>query len=77
MDENKILDVLQKVADQNSVPLSVVLEEIDRVIDGGVASPNPQIRVRWKRIPCKGAKPTAVELMAYLMDRMMDQAFLV
>ena len=77
MDENKILDVLQKVADQNSVPLSVVLEEIDRVIDGGVASPNPQIRVRWKRIPCKGAKPTAVELMAYLMDRMMDQAFIV
>ena len=77
MGEDQIMQVLQRVADRNGVSLTTVLKEIDRVIDGGMDSPNPQIRVRWKRIPCKGAKPTAVKLMAYLMDRMMDQAFLV
>ena len=77
MSEEQIMQVLQKVADQNGVPLTTVLKEIDRVIDGGMDSPNPQIRVQWKRIPRKGAKPTAVELMAYLVDRTMDQTFLI
>ena len=75
MDEDQIMQALQRVADQNGVSLTTVLKEIDRVIDGGMDSPNPQIRVRWKRIPRKGVKPTAVELMAYLVDRVMDQAF--
>ena len=77
MDEKGIMDVLQRVADQNGVPLSVVLEEIERVIDSGVDSPNPQVRVRWKRIPRRSAKPTVVELMAYLVDRAMGESFLI
>ena len=77
MDEKGIMDVLQRVADQSGVQLSTVLEEIDRVIDSGVESTNPQIRVQWKRIPRRGAKPTAVELMAYLVDRAMGELLLM
>ena len=77
MDEKRIMDILQKVADQNGVPLSTVLEEIDRVIDSGVDSPNPQIRVQWKRISRRSTKPTAVELMVYLADRAMGELFLI
>ena len=39
MSEEQIMQVLQKVADQNGVPLTTVLKEIDRVIDGGMDSP--------------------------------------
>ena len=75
MDEKRIMGVLQRVADQNGVPLSTVLEEIEQVIDNGVDSTNPQIRVQWKRIPRRGAKPTVLELMDYLADRAMCGAF--
>ena len=76
MEEKRIVDILQRVADQNGVPLAAVLEEIDRVIDNGMESPNPQIRVRWKRIPRKGAKPNAAELMTYLVDRAIRESHL-
>ena len=76
MEEKRIVDILQRVADQNGVPLAAVLEEIDRVIDNGMESPNPQIRVQWKRIPRKGAKPNAAELMPYLVDRAIRESHL-
>lgn len=69
MDEKRIMDILQKVADQNGVPLTTVLEEIERVIDGGMESPDPQIRMRWQQIPCRGRKPSVSELMVYLVNR--------
>ena len=72
MDEKRIMDVLQQVAEQYGVPLFTVLEEIERVIDSGVDSPNPQIRVQWKRIPRRGAKPSVTELMAYLVGKAME-----
>lgn len=75
MDEKRIMGILQRGADQNSVPLSTVLEEIKRVIDNGVDSPNPQIRAQWNRIPRRGAKPTVLELMDYLADRAMCGSF--
>ena len=76
MEEKRIVDILQRVADQNGVPLAAVLEEIDRVIDNGMESPNPQIRVQWERIPRKGAKPNAAELMTYLVDRAIRESHL-
>ena len=56
MSEGQIMQVLQRVADRNGVPLTTVLKEIDRVIDGGMDSPNPQIRVRWKKDSLQGCK---------------------
>ena len=68
MEQQRVRAVLQRVADQNGVPLDTVLEEIERVIDNGMESPNPQIRVRWRRIPRRGAKPNVAELVTYLVD---------
>lgn len=72
MDEKRVMDVLQRVAEQNGVPLVSVIEEIERVIDSGVNSSNPQIRVEWKQIPRRGAKPSVTELMTYLVEKTME-----
>ena len=60
---------LKKVADQYDVPAAEVRREIDDAIETGMADPDPAIRKIWEAIPRKGSKPSAEELIAWVVDQ--------
>ena len=69
MDEEQAMEILQRVAMMNGVPLDIVVEEIDLAIQEGIQSPDPQIQARWKQIPRRGEIPTATELLRWLAEQ--------
>ena len=55
-----------KVAAENGVTAKEVREEIQKAIDEGMKSTDPQAMELWKNCPKKGEKPTPEEVIEYI-----------
>lgn len=75
MNTERIIAALQQVADENAISLETVMEEIDCVIEIGIQSSDPCVQRRWAKIPRSGERPTAVELMQYLIAQLREQGY--
>lgn len=47
---------------------------MEKAVLAGLGSPDPAVRERWKRIPCKGDVPTPEELIFYLAQKLKENA---
>ena len=55
-----------KAAAENGVTVKEVREEIQKAIDEGMKSTDPQAIELWKNCPKKGEKPTPEEVIEYI-----------
>ena len=62
----KAKKAISKVAAENGVTVKEVREEIQKAIDEGMKSTDPQAVELWKNCPKKGDKPTPEELIEYI-----------
>lgn len=72
MNIKKAYRSLQRVAQQQGITIEQVIEDINEVIQIGMANPDPVVKARWDLIPRVGNAPTAVELVAYLGELMLS-----
>ncbi len=72
MNIEKAYRSLERVAEQEGITIEQVIEEINEVIQIGMANPDPIIKARWALIPRVGKAPTAVELVAYLGEMILS-----
>lgn len=59
-------NVLKQVAKNNNTTVGEVRREINKAINEGMNSPDPQVRAMWKSMSKNGGTPTAEEAVAYL-----------
>ncbi len=73
MNTQKARFALKKVAEREGVSMEQVTEDIEAAILEAIRhsySQNDMAAIAaWQRIPCKGERPTALELVAYLAEQ--------
>lgn len=62
----KAKKAISKITAENGVTVKEVREEIQKAIDEGMKSTDPQAIKLWKNCPKKGDKPTPEELIEYI-----------
>lgn len=62
----KARKAISRVAAENGVTVKEVREEIQKAIEEGMKSSDPQAIELWKNCPKKGEKPTPEELIEYI-----------
>lgn len=62
----KAKEAISKVAAENGMTVKEVREEMQKAIDEGMNSTDPQAMELWKNCPKKGDKPTPEELIDYI-----------
>ena len=60
---------LKKTAKAFHVPETEVRREIDKAIEIGMSDPDPAVQAKWQTIPHKGEKPTAEELIDWVVKQ--------
>lgn len=68
---------LQELAKQQGVTVAEVMADIDECINEAIVTikrnNNQEVMERWKKIPCIGEIPTAVEFVAYLGEELIKE----
>jgi len=54
------------IAQESGVSVDVIIKEMEDAITEAMENPDPIIQERWKKIPRRGKKPTALEFVAYM-----------
>lgn len=62
----KARKAISRIATENGVTVKEVREEIQKAIEEGMKSSDPQAIELWKNCPKKGEKPTPEELIEYI-----------
>ncbi len=62
-----------ETAKQNGVTLKEVREEIQKAINEGMKSSDPQVTEMWNRIPKKGEVPTPEEFIDFISKKVREQ----
>ena len=70
MDLVKARRAIEEVAKSKGMSVESVINEIDLAITEAMQDPDPQVQERWTHIPRSGSKPTAVEFVAYMREKM-------
>lgn len=60
-------DILTRLALQNGVSVPEVRKEIEQAIKAGMENPDPEVREKWRSIPCRGKTPTVEEALDYFI----------
>ena len=72
MDIERANRALEAVARKDGMTLDEVRKNIElgikEAIDTAIAENNVAALNEWRKIPCAGSRPTAVELVAFLAD---------
>lgn len=63
----KTNEILSKAAKENGMSVAQLRDKIQEVLDIGWNSSDPKAQAEWKKIPCKGEKPTLEEFMDYVV----------
>lgn len=66
--EEQVMGILSQVAKEYGVTLQTVLDEINQIIETGIHSEDPQVKLKWQEIPRRGTVPTPVELVNYCVN---------
>jgi biotin carboxylase len=56
---------IEKLARQRGISIQEIKDEINIAIEMGMRNPDISVQQYWRKIPCKGAKPTPEELITY------------
>ncbi len=64
---------IAETAKQNGVSVNEVLEEIQKAINEGMKSSDPQVKEMWKNIPRKGEIPTPEEIIEFISKNVRGQ----
>lgn len=64
----KYENILQQTASQYGVTIEEVKRDIESAYEAGAFTPDVFVQARRFAIPCKGEKPTAVEILAYTTE---------
>mgnify|MGYP000894987820 CR=1 FL=1 len=65
--------ILKEIAKKEGVSPETVYSEMQKAIDAGFDSPDPQARAAWKDIHYEGPRPTPEEVIAYCALRLAPQ----
>ena len=73
MNKEKAQAALLTGAIQNGIPLETVIREIEKAIAAAYqsAQKDPAALEKWRKIPCKGEVPSALEMISYLGEVVM------
>ena len=66
MRNKKAAKAFEQIATRDGVSVEYVREEIQKVIDIGFESTDPAVMEQWRKIPCRGVKPTPEEVVMHL-----------
>ncbi|MDE6132904.1 MAG: hypothetical protein K2G04_05975 [Oscillospiraceae bacterium] len=69
----KAKKAINKVAEQEGLPVEEIRKEMQIAIDEGLKSTEPQAVEFWKGIPHKGEKPTPEEFIDYISKNFRKQ----
>lgn len=72
MGTKEAYEALVLVAKEEGLPVETVIAEIDKVIHIGynkcISEKDENGIAKWKRIPCEGEIPTALEFVSYMRE---------
>lgn len=66
MDKSKAIKAFEKIARKEGISVDEVRREIQKAIDDAMQSDDPAVQAYWKKIKCKGEKPTPEEVVLYI-----------
>lgn len=66
--------MINRIAAENGVTVKEVLKEIQKAIDEGMKSTDPQAVRLWNNCPKKGDKPTPEEVIEYISKIAKEEA---
>ncbi|MDE6763293.1 MAG: hypothetical protein K2J73_06410 [Oscillospiraceae bacterium] len=69
----KAKNAISKLALENGVTVKEVRAEIQKAIDEGMKSTDPQAMEMWKKVPRKGERPTPEEFIDYAAKKVRKQ----
>jgi len=64
---------IAETAKQNGVSVNEIREEIQKAINEGMKSSDPQVKEMWKNIPRKGEIPTPEEFIEFITKNIRGQ----
>ncbi len=65
---------IAETAKQNGVTIKEVREEIQKAINEGMKSSDPQVTEMWSKIPRKGEIPTPEEVIDFISKKIWEQS---
>ncbi|MCD7838411.1 MAG: hypothetical protein LUG65_05830 [Clostridiales bacterium] len=68
-------DVINMVAQMHGVREDEVLREMQTAIETALKSEEPTAQAHWSKIPQKGATPTPEEVVAYLVQQVIQDCY--
>lgn len=71
--KDKISEHLRTIADQEGITVDEVRNEIAYAISLALKSNDPKVQNFWKKIPCKGERPTVEEIIDYIVTQLSAQ----
>lgn len=66
MRKSKVTKAFEQLAIRDGISVAEVREEIQKAIDIGMASPDPDVQKQWSKMSYRGEKPTPEEVVMYL-----------
>ncbi|MDR1117394.1 MAG: sporulation initiation factor Spo0A [Oscillospiraceae bacterium] len=66
MRNRKAIKAFEQIAARDGVSVEEVREKIQKVINIGFAPSDPAVMEQWRKIPFRGVKPTAEEVVMHL-----------
>ena len=62
--------IFEKVAEKFHTTPEEVYAEIQRAIDAGFDSPDPEVQAEWRKVKIKGDRPTPEEVINYALGEL-------
>lgn len=66
MEESKVIRAFEKIAKLEGISVNEVKQEIQKAIDDAMQSDDPAVQTYWRKMKCKGEKPTPEEVVLYI-----------
>lgn len=57
---------IEATAKKQGISSEELINEIEKAIEEAMHSDDPKVQERWRCVPYRGEKPTAVEFIAYM-----------
>lgn len=76
MDTERARRALEETARRQGLTLEEVVSEIEEAIETAILQAkrekNDRILSQWEKIPCKGERPNAYEVLVYIGEKVME-----
>lgn len=66
MNKTKAKRAIRKIATCEGISVQEVREEMVKAMQVALQSTDPEVKAKWKQIPCKGESPTPEEFIIHM-----------